>query len=138
VLPRPFAELRTFASPLIMPRLRLPRALEPRFRGVSRLLARARPGEPLDVTLTAYCLQGSTRRGRPVRPGIIAADPHIFPFARYVELFAAGRFLGRFLVDDTGANVRGPRIDIWTPDCEDARRFGTRRGVATLVAAGGR
>jgi 3D (Asp-Asp-Asp) domain-containing protein len=136
-LPRPFEAMRRFASPLIMPRLHLPRVLTPRFAGLSRLLGRARPGEPVAVTLTAYCLQGTTRRGREVRPGIIAADPRIFPLARHVELFAGGRFLGRFLVDDTGAHVRGTRIDIWTPDCDDARRFGTRPGIATLVARDG-
>ena len=133
-LPKPFAAVHRFASPLIMPRLALSRVLTPRLAGLSRLLTRARPGEPVAVTLTAYCLDGLTRRGRPVRPGIIAADPHIFPLARYVELFAGGRFLGRFLVDDTGGRIHGTHIDIWTPDCDDARHFGMRTGVATLIA----
>ena len=131
---RPFAALRTFKSPLIMPRLALPRVLTPRLAGVSSLMKRAKPGEPLSVTLTAYCLRGRTRRGRDVRPGIIAADPRIFPLARHVELFSGGRYLGKFLVDDTGGHIRGQRIDIWTPDCADARRFGRRSGIATLVA----
>jgi 3D (Asp-Asp-Asp) domain-containing protein len=134
-LPRPFAGLRPFGSPLIMPRLKLPRVLTPRLAELSSAFARARPGEPVAVTLTAYCLRGTTRRGRPVRAGIIAADPRVFPLARHVELFAGGRFLGRFLVDDTGLAVKGAHIDIWTPDCDDARRFGSRRGVATLVAS---
>jgi 3D (Asp-Asp-Asp) domain-containing protein len=85
------------------------------------------------VLITAYCLKGTTRRGLPVRPGIIAADPKVFPLARHVELYAGGRFLGRYLVDDTGGKIRGQRIDIWTPDCGDAIKFGARRGVATLV-----
>ncbi|AHG90068.1 3D domain-containing protein [Gemmatirosa kalamazoonensis] len=134
-LPKPFETVREFASPLLTPRLHLSRALVPKLIGLRSLLARARPGEPVAVTLTAYCLQGRTRRGRPVRPGIIAADPRVFPLARHVELFAGGRFIGRFLVDDTGKRIRGTRIDIWTPDCDDARRFGSRSGVATLVAA---
>jgi len=137
-LRKPFASVHAFASPLIMPRLSLPRTLVPRFTELSSLLTRARPGEPVSVTLSAYCLQGATRRGGPARPGIIAADPRIFPLARHVELFAGGRFLGRFLVDDTGKRIRGARIDIWTPDCDDARRFGMRSGVATLVAIGER
>jgi 3D (Asp-Asp-Asp) domain-containing protein len=53
-----------------------------------------------------------------------------------VELYAGGRFLGRYLVDDTGGKIRGQRIDIWTPDCGDAIKFGARRGVATLVGVG--
>ena len=138
---RPFAEMGhpriAFASPLLMPRLHLPRVLEPRFGALSGLLARARPGEPVAVRLSAYCLQGTTRRGNAVRTGIIAADPRIFPLARHVELYAGGRYLGRYLVDDTGHKIKGTRIDIWTPDCEDARRFGMRDGVAALVAVGG-
>jgi 3D (Asp-Asp-Asp) domain-containing protein len=56
---------------------------------------------------------------------------------RHVALFAGGRYLGRFRVEDTGAKIRGTRIDIWTPDCADARSFGMRRGIAALVAGGG-
>ncbi len=136
-LPRPFAAVRAFASPLIMPRLTLPRALTPHLSVIEGLAARARPGEPVAVRLSAYCLRGLTRRGREVRPGIVAADPSIFPLARHVEISVDGRYLGTFLVDDTGKKIRGTRIDIWTPDCTDARRFGMRDGVAVLVAAGG-
>ncbi len=136
LLPRPVAELRRAASPLIMPRLALPRVLAPEFRALRALTARARPGQPVHVRLTAYCLTGRTRRGSPTRPGIVAADTRIFPMARHVELYAAGRFLGRFRVEDTGGGVRGPHIDIWTPDCADARRFGSRAGVASLVGLG--
>ncbi len=135
-LPKPFAALRGFASPLIMPRLRFPRALTPDFPVLRAVAARARPGEPVTVTLTAYCLHGTTRQGTRTRAGIVAADPRIFPMARHVELFAAGRYLGRFRVEDTGGAVHGMHIDIWTPDCSDAERFGTRPGVASLVALG--
>lgn len=135
-LPKPFAAMRLAANPLIMPRLALPRVLSPRFPALRSLLTRARPGEPVHVRLSAYCLQGRTRRGTRVRPGIIAADPRVFPFARHVELYAAGRYLGRFRVEDTGKDIRGTRIDIWTPDCSDAVRFGMRDGVAQLVARG--
>ncbi len=147
-LPRPFAallahgalreslhdSLREHRIPLIMPRLAFPRALTPNLPALRSLLARARPGEPVKVTLSAYCLRGTTRQGTSVRPGVIAADPRVFPMARHVELFAAGRYLGRFRVEDTGKRIRGTRIDIWTPDCEDAVRFGLRSGVAALVA----
>jgi 3D (Asp-Asp-Asp) domain-containing protein len=137
---RPFAALGqhkvAFASPLLMPRLHLPRVLEPRLGALRGLLSRPRPGEPAVVRLSAYCLRGTTRRGAPVRTGIIAADPRVFPLGRHVELYAAGRYLGRYLVDDTGRHIKGDRIDIWTPDCDDARSFGLREGVAALVALG--
>src|SRR3954468_17490292 len=99
-----------------------------------RRFARAQPGEEVPITLTQYCLKGVTRRGRFVRPGIVAADPRIFPLARYVEVFMGKRYLGRYLVDDTGGNVIGATLDIWTPSCSQAERFGRQRGKAVLVA----
>jgi 3D (Asp-Asp-Asp) domain-containing protein len=94
----------------------------------------ARFGEPFPVGVTMYCLQGTTRRGRSVRAGIVAADPKLFPLARYIELYIGGSYLGRFVVDDTGDRIKGPRIDVWTESCRDARAFGVRRGTAVRVA----
>jgi 3D (Asp-Asp-Asp) domain-containing protein len=93
-------------------------------------------GEAVSVEVTAYCLRGTTRRGRYVRPGIIAADPRVFPLAKYVELYVGKRYFGRFLVDDTGGAIKGTRIDIWTPTCREALLFGRRRGTAVLVPHG--
>jgi 3D (Asp-Asp-Asp) domain-containing protein len=93
----------------------------------------ARLGKPIPVELTAYCLSGTTRRGRYVRAGIVAADPRYFPLSRYIEVYAGMEYLGRFLVDDTGRLIIGRRLDIWMGDCRDARRFGRRQGVAVLV-----
>jgi len=93
----------------------------------------ARYGDPLPVGVTMYCLNGTTRRGRYVREGIVAADPKLFPLAHYIELYIGRRYLGRFLVDDTGKRIRGPRLDIWTKSCREARRFGVQAGTAVLV-----
>lgn len=90
-------------------------------------------GDPVPVELTAYCLQGTTRRDRYVRPGIVAADPRLFPLGRYVEVYVGRVYYGRFLVDDTGARIQKGVLDIWTPTCRDARRFGRQRGTAVLV-----
>lgn len=90
-------------------------------------------GDPVPVSLTAYCLQGTTRRDRYVREGIVAADPRLFPLGRYVEVYVGRIYYGRFLVDDTGAKVRDGTLDIWTPTCRDARLFGRQRGTAVLV-----
>jgi 3D (Asp-Asp-Asp) domain-containing protein len=92
-----------------------------------------RYGDPVPVQVTAYCLQGRTRRGRYVRPGIAAADPRYFPLSRYVEVYVGSEYLGRFLVDDTGGRVRGAMLDIWVADCAEARRFGRKAGTAVLV-----
>jgi 3D (Asp-Asp-Asp) domain-containing protein len=90
-------------------------------------------GDPVPVELTAYCLQGTTRRDRYVREGIVAADPHLFPLGRYIEVYVGHVYYGRFLVDDTGEKIRNGRLDIWTPTCRDARLFGRQRGTAVLV-----
>ena len=96
--------------------------------------ARAEEGITIPVSLTQYCVQGETRRGRQTRHGIVAADPRIFPLARYVEVFLGNEYLGRYLVDDTGGNVLGATLDIWNPNCKEAARFGRHWGAATLVA----
>jgi 3D (Asp-Asp-Asp) domain-containing protein len=68
-----------------------------------------------------------------VRPGIVAADPRVFPLSRYVELFDGERYLGKFLVDDTGRLIKGEHIDLWVPTCREATIFGRVNGTAVLV-----
>ena len=107
--------------------------------GASREWARhrrtpLRTGDPVPVSLTAYCLKGKTRRDHHVREGIVAADPRLFPLARYLEIYVGRAYFGRFLIDDTGRLIKENRLDIWTPMCVEARRFGRRNGTAVLVA----
>src|SRR5688500_3079937 len=91
-------------------------------------------GRPIPVELTAYCLtRTQTRRGRYVRAGIVATDPKLFPLSRYLELYVGRRYMGRFLIDDTGRLIKGNKIDIWMPTCREARIFGRRQGIAVLV-----
>src|ERR671936_2657167 len=93
-----------------------------------------RYGEPVPVEITAYCLtKTQTRRGRYVRAGIVATDPRLFPLSRYLELYAGRRYLGRFLIDDTGLKIKANKIDVWMPTCREARIFGRRKGTAVLV-----
>lgn len=94
-----------------------------------------RYGDPLPVGITMYCLQGTTRRGSYVHAGIAAADPRLFPLAQHIELYVGRKYLGQFLIDDTGERIRGDRIDVWTPDCREARRFGLQRGTAMRARA---
>jgi 3D (Asp-Asp-Asp) domain-containing protein len=114
----------------------VPPALVPKRRLFRSLEERARAGERIAVSVTAYCLQGRTRRGNPVRDGIIAVDRTLFPLGREVDLFFGRRAYGRFLADDTGGVIKGGRIDVWMADCAAARRFGRRRGYAQLVRRG--
>lgn len=90
-------------------------------------------GEMVPVSLTAYCLKGTTRRDHYVREGIVASDPKMFPLGRYLEIYVGKHYWGRFLIDDTGGAIKGNKLDIWTPTCREARLFGRVKGMAVLV-----
>jgi 3D (Asp-Asp-Asp) domain-containing protein len=92
-----------------------------------------RLGDPVPVSLTAYCLRGLTRRDHYVREGIIASDPKVFPLGHYLEVYVGKTYYGRFLIDDTGGVIKGNKLDIWTPTCREARLFGRVKGTAVLV-----
>ena len=92
-----------------------------------------RLGDPVPVSLTAYCLKGMTRRDHYVREGIIASDPKVFPLGHYLEVYVGKTYYGRFLIDDTGGVIKGNKLDIWTPTCREARIFGRVKGTAVLV-----
>lgn len=81
---------------------------------------------------TAYCFSGKTAMGHSVRRGLIAADPRVLPLGSRVVI-TAGQWSGTYLVSDTGGAIKGKRIDIWVPNCGEARRFG-RRTVTISMA----
>jgi 3D (Asp-Asp-Asp) domain-containing protein len=83
-------------------------------------------------TATAYCLRGRTALGGGVRRGVIAADPRVLRLGSNV-LLGAGSYTGQYVVADTGGSVRGRRIDIWVPTCAEARRFGRRTVLVSMV-----
>lgn len=74
---------------------------------------------------TAYCLQGRTALGHGVRRGIIAADPRVLKLGSKV-IVSGGGYTGTYLVSDTGGAIKGKKIDIWVPNCSEARKFGRR------------
>jgi 3D (Asp-Asp-Asp) domain-containing protein len=119
-----------------LPGAGLPAAFVPKGHLFRSIEERARAGERIAVSITAYCLQGRTRRDNLVRDGIIAVDRKLFPLGHEVDLFFGRVKYGRFLADDTGGVIKGGRIDVWMGDCSAARRFGRRRGYAQLVRRG--
>ncbi len=74
---------------------------------------------------TAYCLKGKTAMGHGVRRGIIAADPRVLKLGSKVTV-NAGQWSGTYLVSDTGGAIKGKKLDIWVPNCGEARKFGRR------------
>ena len=91
------------------------------------------PAAPPEIFVaTAYSLPGRTASGRPVAPGIIAADRRVLPLGTRVRL-DAGPHSGVYVVADTGGSIRGRRIDIWMRSSRDARRFGRRPVRLTVL-----
>jgi 3D (Asp-Asp-Asp) domain-containing protein len=88
---------------------------------------------PAPYVATAYSLRGRTASGRMVAKGLIAADPRHLPLGSRVRI-EAGSWSGEYVVADTGALVRGKRIDIWTPSTRDAMRFGRRTVKLTVLS----
>ncbi|MEP6833179.1 MAG: 3D domain-containing protein [Gemmatimonas sp.] len=123
-LPKPFA------------RLKAPMVFAPRTKPVPprSLTLRPEPGQPVSVVVTAYCLRGRTRIGTRVHPGIVAADPRVFPLNTEIDLVIGKDTLGRFRVEDTGLLIKGRILDVWLEDCAQALAFGRKRGQATLAA----
>ena len=89
--------------------------------------------QPTNYVATAYSLRGKTASGRMVSRGLIAADPRVLPLGSRVRLEHPG-YTGEYLVADTGGQIRGKRIDIWTPSSGEAMRFGRRTVKLTVLS----
>ncbi|MEP6925947.1 MAG: 3D domain-containing protein [Pyrinomonadaceae bacterium] len=81
---------------------------------------------------TAYALRGRTATGSGVRRGIIAADPRHLPLGTRVQI-SAGAWSGTYLVADTGGAIKGRKIDVWVPNNGEARKFGRRKVMLTVL-----
>lgn len=82
---------------------------------------------------TAYCLKGKTASGSGVRRGIVAADPRVLPLGTRIEI-QAGSYSGTYTVADTGGAVKGRILDIWVPSCAEARRFGRKKIMVSVLS----
>jgi len=80
----------------------------------------------VDFVATAYALDGKTAAGVRAKPGIVAADPAVLPLGTRIRVHDAGPYSGEYTVGDTGARVKGRRIDIFVRDRREAKRFGQK------------
>jgi 3D (Asp-Asp-Asp) domain-containing protein len=94
-----------------------------------------RPGSEASFLATAYCDSGITKSGVRTRSGIIAADPALLPVGSVVVVYDVGhrRYEGIYTVMDTGGLVKGRRIDVYIPSCQEAKEFGLRKDVTVHV-----
>jgi 3D (Asp-Asp-Asp) domain-containing protein len=88
-----------------------------------------------NYTATAYALRGRTASGRNVARGIIAADPRVLPLGSRVRI-DAGNWSGEYVVADTGAKIKGKKVDVWVPSNGEAMRFGRRTVKLTVLSYG--
>jgi 3D (Asp-Asp-Asp) domain-containing protein len=87
----------------------------------------------LEVSVTAYCIKGETASGLRTRRGIVAADPEVLPLGTVIRLSGLERHNGRYVVRDTGREIKGNDVDIFMPDCGAAKEFGRQQGRARIV-----
>jgi 3D (Asp-Asp-Asp) domain-containing protein len=85
------------------------------------------------MSATAYSIHGLTATGIRAHPGVVAADPHLLPAGSKVLVKNAGAYSGVYEVQDTGGDVRGRKIDIYTPSTHDALRFGKREVTVQVL-----
>ena len=95
------------------------------FSGLAEARTRRRKPKGAFVA-TAFTRRGTTSSGRPTQPGVVAADTRILPMGSQIRVRNAGRYSGTYTVADTGAAIRGRRIDIFMPDRRSARTFGRK------------
>src|SRR5215467_9456481 len=71
-----------------------------------------RPGSEVVAIATAYCQKGRTESGEQTASHTIAADPRVRPVGSTIRIID-GPHRGIYTVLDTGAAVKGLKIDIF-------------------------
>jgi 3D (Asp-Asp-Asp) domain-containing protein len=94
-----------------------------------------RAGSEVGVIATAYCQRGRTESGARTGSDIIAADPRVLPLGSTVRILDGPR-PGIYTVLDSGAAMKGLKIDIFIKDCGQARTFGKRRMRIRVLRSG--
>jgi 3D (Asp-Asp-Asp) domain-containing protein len=84
----------------------------------------------IEVIATAYCLAGTTFLGTQTEFGDLAVDPTIIPLHSKVTIHGYA-----YRAQDTGAYIKGRRIDVFMHDCDEAERYGVRKLVVQVVSS---
>lgn len=89
----------------------------------------------MTMVATAYCLRGNTASGSEVHAGMVAADPRVLPRGSRIRI-RGPHISGTYTVEDEGAAMKGRRVDIYMPRCDEAKRFGRQRVTVTIERLG--
>lgn len=106
--------------------------------------ATIRPGQVLRVEATAYTHaakggdingtgDGRTSIGYQVDRGIVAVDPEVIPYNSILHIPG----YGYAVAGDTGASIKGKRIDLFYPTQEEALEFGRRHVEVKVISVPG-
>jgi 3D (Asp-Asp-Asp) domain-containing protein len=79
-------------------------------------------------------LNARTTTGTRTRWGVVAVDPKVIPLGS--TLLIEGYDDVIFVAEDVGGAIRGQTIDIWLPDANEARRYGTQYRKVTVLTEG--
>ena len=89
------------------------------------------------LMVIAYCDHGTIASGAETRRWTMAADPRVLPVGSVVRLVSPNRqYSGTYTVIDTGAQVKGRKVDLFVPSCAKARQFGKRLVLARVLRRG--
>ena len=94
-------------------------------------------GSRLDFFATAYCKGIVTASGVQVQSGIVAADPSWLPLGTVLDLrMNDTKYDGVYTVLDTGPAIKGPELDVYMWNCNEALAFGRRPARLTILRLG--
>ena len=92
------------------------------------------PANGSSFTATAYCTGKVTATGTAPTKDTVAADPAVLPLGSQIRLTGLDKqYNGLYIVRDTGARIRGRRIDLYIRDCREAVRFGRRSARVSIL-----
>jgi 3D (Asp-Asp-Asp) domain-containing protein/peptidoglycan hydrolase CwlO-like protein len=85
-------------------------------------------GKTLTVIATAYTQRGTTTTGIPTGYGVVAVDPTVIPLGTRMTIPGYGEAVAA----DTGAAIKGLRIDVWVPTAAEVAQWQWRTVTVTL------
>lgn len=87
---------------------------------------------------TAYCKGSTVAAGMPVRRGMAASDPKHIPLGSVIKVSETGdpKWDGIYWVVDTGPEIQGREIDLYSWSCYEALDFGRRKAKVEIVRNG--
>jgi 3D (Asp-Asp-Asp) domain-containing protein len=77
-----------------------------------------------------------TATGTKTRWGVVAVDPKVIPLGSTLRIDGYPETV--FTAEDIGGAIRGNALDIWLPDREAAKRYGTQYRLVTVITEGKR